>query len=320
LSELAAAKIECVESKDKYARFFAEPLEQGFGVTLGNALRRVLLSKLYGAAVTQVSIEGIQHEFSPIPHIKEDTMELLLNLKALRLKALSGRPGTLILKKKGEGIVHASDIQPSNDFEIANPELCLATLDSNKSSIYMEMGVELGRGYKQAESGENMVVGAIPVDAIFSPVRKVNYSIEAIHRGTETSLERLVLEVWTDGTISPADAISQAANIAIDQLRPFSGSAEALLAGEEEETIGKVSEEKYNMSVEQLDLSVRTINCLRHAGISTVGEVLAHGEKELLSLRNFGQKSLTELNEKLEQIDVKMGGEEGDEEEEPTEE
>lgn len=307
MSELAVSSIECVESRDDYGRIVAEPLEKGFGVTLGNALRRVLLGKLPGAAVTQVSIEGIQHEFSAIPNVKEDTMEFFLNVKALRIKPLAGRTGKLILEASGEKEVKAADIQPSNDFEIANPELYLATLDSPEARLYAEFEVELGRGYKTAESSDDLPVDVIPLDAIFTPVIKVNYTIEPIHIGRETSLERLNIEVWTDGTISPAGAISQAAEILMEQLKPFADYSRVDTKVEEKEAeTTAIPEEKYNMSVEQLDLSVRTMNCLRHASITTIGELVGQGERELLGLRNFGQKSLTELKEKLQAIGVSL--------------
>ena len=183
MSHLAIPKIECIESRDNFGRFLAEPLEKGFGTTLGNALRRVLLGYLPGAAVTRVKIEGIQHEFSPIPYVKEDTIEFLLNVKALRLKPVSGHPGKLILEVEGEGRVCAADIKPSTDFEIANPELYLATLDSPEARLYVELDVELAEGYREAESSDNVPVGTIPVDAIFTPVRKVNFTVEPVHVG-----------------------------------------------------------------------------------------------------------------------------------------
>jgi len=221
LSHLVIPRIKCVESGDNFGSFLAEPLERGFGITLGNALRRVLLGYLPGAAVTRVKIEGIQHEFSTIPYVKEDATEFLLNVKTLRLKPLSGQPGKLTLEVAGEGQVCAADIKPSSDFEIANPELYLATLDSPEARLYVEFDVELGRGYRQAESSDNLPIGTIPLDAIFTPTRKVNFTVEPVHIGRETSHERLSLEVWTDGTISPVDAISQSANILIEQLSPF---------------------------------------------------------------------------------------------------
>jgi len=299
--------IETVESADKFAHFVAEPLEKGFGVTLGNALRRVLLSYITGAAVTRVRIEGMQHEFSTIPHVKEDTTEFLLNVKALRLKPVTGQPSTLVLDVQGEGEVHAADIQPSEDFEVANPELYLATLDSPEARLYAEFDVEIGEGYKEAESSDNMPIGTIPVDAVFSPVRKVNFTIEPTHIGKETSRERLHLEVWTDGTISPVDAISQAAKILVEQLYPFVDYSTVSQLEVEKRAIRKaIPDEKYNMPVEQLDLSVRTLNCLRHAGIETVGELISRGEKELMSIRNFGQKSKRELEERLKELGLSL--------------
>jgi len=307
LSRLAIPKIETVESRDNFGHFVAEPLEKGFGVTIGNALRRILLGYLPGAAVTQVRIEGIQHEFSTIPHVKEDTIEFLLNVKALRLKSITGQPGTLTLEAQGEGQVTAADIQPSADFEIANPELYLATLDSPEARLHVEFDVDIGEGYREAESSDNMPIGTIPVDAIFSPVRKVNFTIEPTHIGKETSRERLHLEVWTDGTISPVDAISHAAQILVEQLSPFVEYITVSQMEVEKRAIRlAIPDEKYNMPVEQLDLSVRTMNCLRHAGITTVGEIISTGEKELMSIRNFGQKSKQELEERLKELGLSL--------------
>ena len=307
MSHLAIPKIECVESRDNFGRFLAEPLGKDFGTTLGNALRRVLLGYLPGAAVTRVRIEGIQHEFSPIPCVKEDTVEFLLNVKALRLKPISGQPSKLALEVEGEGRVCAADIKPSTDFEIANPELYLATLDSPEARLYVEFDVELAEGYREAESSDNLPVGTIPVDAIFTPVRKVNFTVEPVHVGRETSRERLCLEVWTDGTISPVDAISHGADILIKQLSPFADYVAISQMKEEEQLIRlSIPDEKYNMPVEQLVLSVRTMNCLRRGGISTVGELIGKGEQELLSLRNFGQKSKQELEERLNALGLSL--------------
>ncbi len=321
MSHLVVPKVECVESKDNYGRFVSEPLEKGFGVTLGNVMRRVLLGYLEGAAVTSVKIEGIQHEFSTIPYIKEDAIEFLLNVKALRLKPLSGRPGKLTLEVEGEGRVSAADIKPSVDFEIANPELYLATLDSPEAKLYVEFDVELSKGYKEAESSDNLPIGVIPVDAIFTPVRKVNFTVEPIHIGQETSRERLYLEVWTDGTISPGDAISHSAEILMEQLSPFVSYARISQIKEEEEP-GRLSMpvELYDMPVEQLNLSVRTLNCLRRGGITTVGEVVSKGEDGLMSLRNFGKKSLSEIKERLEGLGLTLVSQvkEGEVEEEPA--
>jgi len=307
LSRLVIPAIECVESSGDFGRFFAEPLEKGMGTTLGNALRRVLLSCLPGAAVTRVKIEGIQHQFSPIPHLKEDVMEFLLNLKELRLKPVFGRPGKLILDVAGEGRVCAADIQPSTDFEIVNPELYLVTLDSPEAKLYAEIDVDLAEGYREAEHSDNLPIGVIPVDAIFSPMRKVNFTVEPTHTGRETSHERLCLEVWTDGTISPVDAISQGAEILVQQLSPFVDYVRLPKEEASEQSLRMaISEEQYNMPVEQLDLSVRTMNCLRRASITTVGELISMGEKELLSLRNFGQKSREEIEERLQSIGLSL--------------
>jgi len=307
LFRLEIPKIECTESGDNFGRFVAEPLEKGFGVTLGNALRRVLLSYLPGAAVTRLRIEGIHHEFSTIPHVKEDSTDFLLNVKALRLKPVSGQPGRLTLDVKGEGRVCAADITPSTDFEIANPELYLASLDSPEAGLYVEFDVELGVGYRAAESSDNLPVGVIPVDAIFTPVRKVNFTTELLHIGREASHERLCLEVWTDGTISPIDGVSQGAKTLIDQLSPFVDYARLSELEEEQRGIRlPIPEEKYNMPVDQLDLSVRTMNCLRRADISTVGQLISKGEKELLAIRNFGQKSKHEIEERLRELGLSL--------------
>ena len=312
MSHLVVPKIECVESGENFGRFIIEPLEKGFGVTLGNAMRRVLLGYLQGAAVTRVKLEGILHEFSTIPYVKEDTIEFLLNVKALRLKPLSGQAGKLMLEVEGEGQVTAADIKPSADFEIANPELYLATLGSPEAKLYAEFDVELSKGYKEAESSDNLPVGVIPVDAIFTPTRKVNFSVEPIHIGQETSLERLYLEVWTDGTVSPADTISRSAEILIEQLTPFVSYTQAVQA--EEVSRLPIPDEQYNMPVEQLDLSVRTLNCLRRDGIMTVGELVSKSEKELMSLRNFGEKSRREIVERLEGLGLsKASGTKGGE-------
>ena len=303
MSRLAIPKIECVESKDNFGRFLAQPLEKGFGVTLGNSLRRVLLNYLPGAAVTRARIEGIQHEFSTVPHLQEDVPEFLLNVKELRLIPLSGQPGRLVLEVEGEGRVCAADIKPSTDFEIANPELYLATLDSPEAKLYVEFDVELGEGYREAESSGNLSVGTISVDAIFTPIRKVNFTVEPIHVGRESSHQQLYLEVWTDGTMSPPEAISRSAAILVEQFNPFVDYIRVSQLKEEEEAIRlAIPEEQYNMPVEQLNLSVRTMNCLRRGGIDTVGQLIGKEERELLALRNFGQKSMRELEERLKEI------------------
>ena len=312
MSHLVVPKVTTAETRGNFGRFVAEPLEKGFGVTLGNALRRVLFGYLPGAAVTQVKIEGIQHQFSRIPHVKEDTMDFLLNVKALRLKPISGRSGKLVLEVEGEGRVSAADIKPSADFEIVNPELYLATLDSPQAKLYVEFDVELGQGYQEAEYSDNQPIGMLPVDAIFSPVRRVNFTIEPTHTGRETSQERLYLEVWTDGTISPSGAVSQAARSLVEQLAPFVDYARVSVAeakAKEKPTAVPIAPEYVSTPVEQLDLSVRTMNCLRRANITTVGELVTKTEKELLSLRNFGQKSKQEIEERLAALELTLAHE-----------
>jgi len=300
-------KITCVESKDNFGQFLIEPLEKGFGVTLGNSLRRMLLSYLPGAAVTGVMIEGIQHEFSSVPYVKEDVTELVLNVKELRLIPLSGQPGKLILEAEGEGRVYASDIRPSTDLSIANPELYLATLDSPEAKLYVELDVEIGEGYQLASSSDNLPIGVIPIEAIFTPVRKVNFAVEPTHIGQVTSRERLSLEVWTDGTISPVEALTQSAAILVEQLTVFVNYAQVSRADEEEQVVRRsIPEELYNMPVTNLNLSVRTMNCLRRGDIETVGQIIGKGESELLALRNFGQRSKQEIEERLEELGLSL--------------
>jgi DNA-directed RNA polymerase subunit alpha len=307
LSRLVIPNIECVESRDNFGRFLAEPLEKGFGVTLGNSLRRVLLGYLPGAAVTTISIEGIQHEFSTIPHVKGDVTEFILNVKELRLIPVSGESGKLVLDVTGEGRICAADIGPSTDFEIANPELYLATLDSPEARLYVEFGVELGTGYRQAESREDLPIGTIPIDAIFTPIRKVNFTVEAAHGGEGANRERLHLEVWTDGAMAPVDAVSRSAAILVEQLTPFVNCALAVEAKVEEQRVRlSIPDELYNMPVDRLDLSVRTMNCLRRGGIETVGQVISKGEKGLMALRNFGEKSNQEIEECLRELGLSL--------------
>lgn len=313
MSRLAIAKIECVESRSDFGRFLAEPLEKGFGVTLGNSLRRVLLSYLPGAAVTRIRIEGIQHEFSPIPYAKEEVTEFILNVKELRLISLSGKPGKLTLEVAGEGQVCAADIKPSTDFEIANPELYLATLDSPEARLQVEFDVEIGKGYRQAESSDNLPIGTIPIDAVFTPVRKVDFTVEPTHVGLETSRERLYLEVWTDVTMSPVDAVSQSAAILVEQLTAFVNYVQVSKEEEKEQRLRlSIPEELCNMPVANLNLSVRTMNCLRRGGIDTVGQLVSKGEKGLMGLRNFGQRSKQEIEELLKGLGLSLTPQEED--------
>ncbi len=307
MAGLLVPKIECTEQAENFGQFTAEPLEKGFGITLGNSMRRVLLGYLPGAAVTQVRIEGVQHEFTVIPNTKEDVMEFLLNVKELRLKALSDRGGMLVLETDKEGPVYAADIKPSADFEITNPDLCLITITNPKARLYVELDIELGTGFRSAESNENTPVGTIPVDAIFTPIRKVNYNVEPTHLGRETNRERLTLDIWTDGAMAPVDAMSHAAELLVEQFTPFVEYIRISQMKAEERAIRlSIPDEKYNMPVEQLDLSVRTMNCLRRSNIATVGELIAKGPKELLKLRNFGQKSYQEIEDRLEAIGLSL--------------
>ena len=298
--------VNCVETVGDYGRFVAEPLEAGFGITLGNTLRRVFLSSCLGAAVTWVKIDGIPHEFSTLPYIKEDVMEFLLNIKELRLRPLSQQPGTLILEAEGEGGVCAGDIKPSNDFHIANPELHLATLDSPQAKLYVEFNVELGRGYANAKSTAGLPVGAIPADAIFTPVRKVNFSVEYIRPGQEGSQERLILEIWTDSTVSPWEVVNQGATILINQLVSF---RDLVIPMAEEGDVARalhISPEQYDTSLEELNLSTRSYNSLKRAGISTMGQLMERSKDGLPPLPGLGAKSRDEVEGLLKEAGFSM--------------
>ena len=295
---LSMFNVSCAESAGNYGRFLAEPLGAGFGITLGNALRRVLLSSLPGAAVTWVKIEGIQHEFSPIPYVKEDVMEFLMNIKELRLCPLSHQPGKLILEAEGEGEVCAGDIKPSIDFLVANPELYLAALDSSQAKLYVELNVELGKGYVPAKWSDGLPAGALPVDAIFTPVRKVNFSVEPITPGQEGSPERLILEIWTDGTIAPWEALSQSAIILINHFSSFR-DLKAPAAEEARPGALLIPPEQYNTPLEKLNLSTRAYNSLKRGGISTLGQLLEKSREGLPPLPGLGAKSRNEVAEVL---------------------
>jgi DNA-directed RNA polymerase subunit alpha len=304
-------EIECIETRDNYGRFIAEPLERGFSITLGNALRRMLLGSLLGAAVNWAKIEGIQHEFSTIPHVKEDVMEFLLNVKTLRLRPLTKLPGKLFLEVEREGYVCAADIKPSADFDIANPELHLATLDSDEARLYVEFNVILGKGYVPATHSDGLPIGVIPVDAIFTPVRKVNYSTEPTRVGQQTGYEKLLLDVWTDGTISPAEAVSQSAQLLIEQLSVFSALVLDSRKEIEERLAGlPISIEQYNMPLEQIGFSPRVFNCLRRNKITKMGELIEMSVKELLLLEKMGQKSVDEVQQRLEEMGLTLKGSE----------
>ena len=300
------AQVEIVSQTEDYAKFQVEPLERGFGLTLGNALRRVLLSSMPGAAVTAVRIERIYHEFATIPGVKEDTTELLLNLKQLRLKSHSDQPVTLRLEAQGPGVVTAADLIYPSEIEIANPELHIATLDSPDARLDMELTVERGVGYMPSDGRESVPLGVVPVDAVFTPIRRVNYTVESARVGARTDLDRLVIDVQTDGTITPDAALVQSANILINQFMLFQDLQPGGKPKDKQGIAGTgpVPSRIFDMPIEQLELSQRTYNCLKRSQITKVGQILQMSENELLSLRNFGQKSLVELREKLQEHGV----------------
>jgi DNA-directed RNA polymerase subunit alpha len=294
-------KIEREASSQNYGRFVIGPLESGYGITLGNALRRVLLSSLPGAAVSSIRISGVHHEFSPIPHVREDTTALLLNVKQLRLRSEVDEPMRLHLDVRTEGPLTAGDLVCPPEVEVINPELLLLTADSADVDLDFELTVSRGRGYSPAEERDNLPLGEIPVDAIYSPVRKVNYTVTRARIGQQTNYDRLNLEIWTDGAVSPEDALREAARLLVRHLTLIAGAdvmpVEAMAA-----EIRGVPGRIYDVPIEELELTVRAYNCLKRAGIIKVGEVLERlqkGEDEILAIRNFGRKSLHELVEKL---------------------
>lgn len=299
--DIAAPQVKSIENSSSYGKFEIEPLEPGFGTTLGNALRRVLLSTLRGAAVTSVSIEGVAHEFSSIPYVKEDVTEIILNLKGLNLKSYTDDPVRLTLDVTGPKEVRASDIQAPSDVDIVNPDLYICTLDSNKGRLRMELTVEQGKGYVPAERNkkEGQPIGVIPIDAIFSPVVKANFLIEKTRVGQETDWDKLILEVWTDGTIQPDQAISEAAKQFTSHLGLFTRFTERIKEPVQAEIGNGPAARLADVPIEDLDLSVRALNCLKANEITKVGQLVALREEDLLSLRNFGRKSLDEIKEKL---------------------
>ena len=293
-------EVRTIELDETYGKFALEPLERGFATTLGNPLRRVLLSSIPGAAVTWVRINDVLHEYSTLPHLKEEIMEIIQRVKTIRLRALSDRPGRMRLEAKGPGEIFAGDIVSPPDFEIVNPELHLATLDSSEGTLNMEFNVERGTGYIPAQQTEGYSIGTLPVDAIFSPVRRVNYSVEYTRVGQVTDYERLIIEVWTDRTVSPLDAVHAAAKVLMDHSALLIHAGE-INSGSDSTNNSDIPAEIYNVAVEKLELSSRTLNCLKRASINKVGEVLERTAAELLKIRNFGEKSLYELRARLEE-------------------
>lgn len=308
--EIEKPKIECAEisGDKKYGRYTVEPLRRGYGITLGNALRRILLSSLRGAAITSVKIEGVLHEFSTIPGVVEDTTEIILNLKELRLSIASDEQKTLRIEKLGEGVVTAADIIADADVTILNPDLVIATLDKG-ARLFAEMTAEQGRGYVPAERNKkpNQPIGIIPVDSIFTPMRKVNYQVDKTRRGDDTNLDKLTLEVWTDGSIGPDEAISIAAKTLSELLEDFIGLTdraknEQILVVKEEDERDRV----LDMTIEELDLSVRSYNCLKRAGINMVHELIEKTEEDMMKVRNLGKKSLEEVQQKLAELNLSL--------------
>ena len=302
LISMVLPKVECETSSRGYARFVIGPMESGYGITLGNALRRALLSSVAGAAITSIRVSDVYHEFSTIPHVKEDMTQLILNVKQVRLKMHSddSEPARLRLEVKGEGVVTAGDLECPSDVEIINPDLYLFTVDSDEAEVEMELTVQRGKGYSPAEERDKLPIGEIPIDAIFSPVRKVGYEVQQARVGQMTNFDRLIMEIWTDGTIRPEEALSEAARVLVENLLLVAGVEEEIPEDEAEEE--GVPAHVYEMLIEDLDLNVRVYNCLKRTGITNLGEVLERlekGEEEMMSIRNFGPKSLVELKEKL---------------------
>jgi DNA-directed RNA polymerase subunit alpha len=292
-----------------YGKFTAEPFERGFGITIGNSLRRILLSSLQGAAITSVKIDGVLHEFSTVPGVKEDATEIILNLKEVRLKLHTEGPKTIRVKADGARELKAGDIITSDAVEILNPDHHIATL-TRDAKLSMEMVVKTGRGYVPAERNkeENQPIGTLPIDAIFSPIRKVNYTVTNARVGQITDYDKLTLEVWTDGSLNPEEAMAYAAKILKDQLSifiTFEEEEEAEGSKDQEETEGL--NENLFRSVDELELSVRSANCLKHANIKLIGDLVQKTEAEILATKNFGRKSLNEIKEILAEMGLSLG-------------
>ena len=301
--EIEKPRIECVEQSDDntYGKFVVEPLERGYGVTLGNSLRRILLSSIPGAAVTSIKIDGVLHEFSTVPGVKEDVAEIILNIKTLALKSNSDEPQIIIIDATEEGEITAGDIITTDAVEVLNKDLHIATLDVD-SRLYIEMVVETGRGYVSADKNkkEGLPIGTIPIDSIYTPVHKVNFAIEDTRVGNNTEYDKLTMDIECNGNIKPADALSLAARILVDHLQLFIGlndnirDMKVMIEKEEEE-----KDKVLDMTIEELDLSVRSYNCLKRAGINTVLELTQKSKDDMMKVRNLGKKSLEEVQEKM---------------------
>ena len=301
--EIEKPRIECIETPtdDSYGKYVIEPLERGYGTTLGNSLRRVLLSSLPGTAVTSIRISGIQHEFSAIPGVKEDVTEIVLNIKRIIARLHSDEPKTVYIEASGDGEVTAGDIKADGEVEILNPELHIATLGPD-ASLSMELTLDHGRGYVPADKNKNpqQIIGTIPVDSIYTPVLKVNYAVENTRVGNQTDFDKLTLEVWTDRTISPRDAVSLGAKILVDHFTLFTDLSDSI--GSRSTVVEKVETQRdkvLEMTIEELDLSVRSFNCLKRANINTVEDLISKTQDEMIKVRNLGRKSLEEVEHKL---------------------
>jgi DNA-directed RNA polymerase subunit alpha len=308
LLDIALPHITPTESERNYASYDIDPLEAGYGRTLGNALRRVLLSSLQGAAITSVKIEGAQHEFQDLPGIKEDVTDIVLNVKKIRLRSFSDRAVTMRLVATGERSVRAADIEAPSTVEIVTPDVHICTLDSPDAHLDMELVVETGKGYVPAESKEGQPIGQIPVDAIFSPVQRVNYIVENTRVGQMTNYDRITLQIWTDGTLTPDESLRQAAHILVQHFQMIADNVGPNVEPEIDttplplptgQTPFPIEQRIYDTPIEELDLTVRAYNCLKRSGITKVGQVLTMNEEDLLAVRNFGEKSLHELRDSL---------------------
>ncbi|MBR5548067.1 MAG: DNA-directed RNA polymerase subunit alpha [Clostridia bacterium] len=307
--EIEKARIDCVElSQDgSYGKFVIEPLERGFGNTLGNALRRVLLSSLPGVAVTSIKIEGIQHEFSTIPGVTEDVSEIILNLKTLSAKLYSEQAKTVMIDVKGPAEVCAKDIAADDELEFVDPDMHICTINED-AHLQMTLTIDKGRGYVSADKNkyQNMPIGVIPIDSIFTPIKKVNYTVTDTRVGQITDYDKLTLEVWTDGSVQPDEAISLAAKILTEHLTLFVSLTDQVttisFTDQEDDKKDKVLE----MTIEELDLSVRAYNCLKRAGINTVAELVQRNQEDMMKVRNLGRKSLEEVEQKLEALNLSL--------------
>ncbi len=307
LSNMVTPKVEREAEARNYGKFVISPLERGFGVTLGNALRRVLLSSLDGAAISSMRISDVTHEFSNIQGVREDVIQVMLQVKQIRMILHEGDTAHLHLDVRGEGVVTAADIQAPAELEIVNPDLYLFTVDDPKTRLDIDFVVDRGRGYSPStDRSGKLPIGDLPADAIYGPVKRVNYSVGSARVGQSTNFDRLVLEIWTDGTIAPEKALGTASKIIIDHLRYISGiSEDTLMLGVEKEITGShLTSEAAETPIENLDLSVRVFNSLKRTGITTVGDVLElldKGDEAVMSIRNFGEKSLDELRQKMQE-------------------